>query len=426
MLYLICLNNKLFEIKTWERKKGMNREQKDFWFIGGNARLVRNVNRSVILNIIRELQPISRSEIAKVSGLNKSTVSNIVGELISQDLVLEEEWRDSKIGRNPINLRLKLGKHFVGAINFDYPFSKIAISDIDGKLLSISYMQNDGFSGTEFIEKCIKELIAVKERLGIKRLRGIGVSVAGIINQKDMYVYYAPRLGWSNIEIGSIFRKYFDEDCFIAVKNDAKAAALAELWFGKYRKRLKDFVYVYIGDGIGTGIVLDRNLVDGVHYASGEFGHTTIIERGELCSCGNNGCWEAYASNKATLKYYLIKKRMPLDNSVGIAFEDIVGLAKRGDKDAREVLRRAGHYIGLGVSNILKAIDPQAIIIGGEITQVFDLIYPEIEETIYERSFLGLEKNVEILPTSLDVKPQLIGAATLAISEIFTDYKIVK
>lgn len=396
-------------------------------FISGNAKLLRNVNRAVILNLIRERQPISRSTIAQITGMNKSTVSNIVNELLEQQLIAEEKHHDPKIGRNPINLRLQLGRHIVGAINFDVPESHVALVDIDGTILKKTKIASLQQSPESLIRACLQALADLRRQHGISEIKGIGISIAGVSNPETLTVHYAPRLGWENVSLGNILEESCPPDCRVTINNDAKAAALAELWFGDLRTELSSFVYVYIGDGIGTGIVLNKELVNGAHHAAGEFGHTTIIEHGELCSCGNYGCWEAYASNHATIRRYLVSKRREPHRVAEISLEEVLAAARAGDPDALDVLVETGQYLGLGIANILKAIDPEVVIIGGEITGAFEIIFPEVEKTVRRRAFWGLEKDVRILPSSLKVQPpQLIGAATLVISELFSDYRIVK
>ena len=211
----------------------------------------------------------------------------------------------------------------------------------------------------------------------------------------------------------------------LTVGNDAKCSAQAELWFGKHQKEISNFVFLEIGPGIGSGIVVENKILDGEFHASGEVGHMIIYEGGELCTCGNHGCWERYASDRATVSRYIIKKHGESVQNVKISIDEIIELAEKGDEIAKDILGQTGYYLGLGISNILKAIDPQAFILGGRIVQAWDIIYPEINRVVKERAFYGEKKNILILPTSLEVKPRLLGAATYAIKKIFDDYKIM-
>lgn len=391
----------------------------------GNAKIVRNINRAVILNVIREQQPISRAKIATLTRLNKSTVSSIVANLLEDGLVFEEVDVDGNIGRNPINLRLKLGDHFVGAINIDSHLTRMAIIDIDGSLVDSMEIESQPQENEQFIRICLDHLSALRDKYGLKRLKGVGVSVAGIVDALNLRVLYAPNLGWENFEIGQAIRGDGKFEGIIVIENDAKASALAEMWFGRHNIDLANFVFLSVGPGIGTGIVVDKKLVDGEHHAAGEFGHTVLFEGGELCSCGNHGCWEAYASDRSTAKRYAVSKRLSQQESQEVVLQSVIDAAKNGDEVAIQTLIRTGYYLGMGIANIIKAIDPKAIVIGGRITQVWELIYPEIMQVVIRRAFFGKERKVSIAPTSLAMRPRLLGAATLAIKELFSDYKIV-
>jgi len=393
--------------------------------IGGNAKLVRNINRAAILNLIRERQPISRVNISKITKLNKSTVSSIVSELLENEYLVEELVADSNVGRNPLQLRLNVGRYHVGAINFDTKITRIAIVDISGKVISRDEYHSVNNSPEEYVSKALKYINKLKNRLGINKLEGIGVTIAGLIDPDDGYVIVAPNLGWKDVKLGQIFKKYKSCTSVIRFENDAEASALAELWYGKgIINNFSNFVFVSVGAGLGTGIVINRKVIEGVSYAAGEFGHMNIFEKGEPCVCGNTGCWEAYASDRATVKRYLAEKKPEPDKSMPVMVKDVIQAAQNNDKVAIEVLRETGRYLGIGISNIIRALDPPAIVIGGHILQVWDIIYDEILNGLSKRSFFGLEKRVKILPSSLSERPRLIGAATLAIERIFNDYKI--
>ncbi|HEX9652069.1 MAG TPA: ROK family transcriptional regulator [bacterium] len=360
-------------------------------FIGGNAKLVRSINRAVILNLIRENQPISRIAISRLTGLNKSTVSSIVADLLEEDLLYQEVEPTPNVGRHPINLCLKLGIHFVGAINFDYTPSRIAIADLDGSLKETVAIETVSENPGDFVARCVRELLNLRDRLNIGRLEGIGVSVAGIVDPAQAKVIFAPRLGWEDLDLGGLMHELSPKDCFIIIDNDARASAMAELWYGDHDLNLSNFVFLSVGPGIGTGIVVGRNLIYGGSSASGEFGHMALFESNELCSCGNYGCWEAYASDRATVKRYTSKTSS--DSTGGIMLQDIIDRAlKTNDSVACESLHETGHYLGLGIANIIKALDPEAIVIGGRITGAWEIIYPEIMQTLSKRAFFGKKK----------------------------------
>ena len=417
--YLVCLNNQLFSGSIFLDKKNK--------IIGGNAKLVRNINRAAILNLIRERQPISRVKISKITKLNKSTVSNIVSELLESGYLNEELVADKSVGRNPLQLTLNVGLYHVGAINFDTKIIRVAIVDIGGKVVSRNEYFPVSNSPEEYVSKSLKYLNELKDGQGITKLKGIGVTIAGLIDPNNGYVIVAPNLGWKDVKLGELFQKYDSMTSVIRFENDAEASALAELWSGNGMiKNFSNFVFVSVGAGIGTGIVINRKVIEGACYAAGEFGHMDILESKESCVCGNTGCWEAYASDRATVKRYMIKKKMIQDQSMPVMIRDVILAAQNNDEVAIEVLKETGQYLGMGISNILRALDPPAIVIGGHILQVWDLIYKEILNGLSKRSFFELEKRIKILPSSLVEIPRLIGAATLILEIIFNDYKIIK
>ena len=378
----------------------------------------------MILNIIRERQPIARVNIARLTGLNKSTVSSIISELLQEDLIFEQVNEDQNIGRNPYNLSLKLGKYYIGAINIDSSVTRFAVADIDGSIMGTSSINTEPKDPVKFIDSCIKALFKLCSQFKVKQLEALGVSIAGIVDSEKMIVNFAPNLGWEDFNIGELLRDKLPQIKTIAIGNDAKSSALAELWFGNHEIDLSNFVFLSIGQGIGSGIVVENKLLNGEFKASGEFGHMVIFEGGDQCTCGNKGCWEAYASERAIIERYVSAKPGTKGNTAEYIAQDIIDLAKKNDETAIDILRKTGYYLGLGIANIIKAIDPHAIIIGGKIIQVWDIVYPEIMSVVMQRAYFGKKKSIKILPTSLKTLPRLAGAATLAIEEIFDGFKI--
>lgn len=394
--------------------------------ITGNAKVVRNINRAMILNIIRTNQPVSRSEIARMLGLNKSTVSSIVNDLLEEEIIYEQMKADQNIGRNPLDLYLKLGKYRVGAVNIDSSITSFAIVDIDGSLVCSSKIKTEEKEPEIFIGRCLDEIKSLCSRYKVDYLEGLGISISGIVDSRKLSVNFAPNLDWEDIPIGEIIQNRWPELKILAIGNDAKCSAMAELWFGKHELNFSNFVFVSVGTGIGAGIVIDNRILDGESQASGEFGHMTIYEGGERCVCGNHGCWEAYASDRATVKRYNERKNIPsVMRPIDLMMDDIIRLAEKKDKLSVEILTQTGYYLGLGITNIIRAIDPKAIILDGRIIKVWDIIYPEIIQVVKKRAFFGKRREIMILPTSLKIRPRLLGAATLAIKEIFDDYKIM-
>jgi predicted NBD/HSP70 family sugar kinase len=405
------------------------KKSRHYHVISANSRVVRNINRSVILNFIRERQPISRVAIAGLARLNKSTVSSIVTSLLNEDLVVEEHGRArtegrNSVGRSPINLRLKKGRNLVGAISFDPATTRLAVVDVDGSIVDSDEIKTIGHPTEEFVSFCAERLLAIRAGHHLPHLKGIGVSVAGIVDSTQAKVVVAPNLGWEDLNIGEIVKNTCPAAEIVAVENDAKAAALAELWFGHYEINLVNFVFLSVGRGIGTGIVIDKRILTGESNLAGEFGHTVLIEGGEPCACGNRGCWEAYASDLATVQRYTLAKSNNGGGAGAVTIDDVIASARSMDIVARQELKRTGQYLGIGIANIIKAVDPDAIIVGGHIRAAWDLIAPDIMEAVRKRAFFGKPSGTLILPTSLTVRPSLLGAAAMAQRRLFSDVRV--
>lgn len=173
-----------------------------------NSRVARNINRAIVLNLIHERQPIPRATISKVTGLNKSTVSNIVKGLMTEDLVTERLSRNRDIGRHPFDLRVQTGKHFVGAIYIDSSKTMPAVVDIDGVVKASTEIKTDAQRPQEFLSQCVRSVEGPSAEAHAHGLRGIGITVAGIVDSTHSKVHYAPDLGWENVDIGHMIRAY--------------------------------------------------------------------------------------------------------------------------------------------------------------------------------------------------------------------------
>ncbi|RMD99189.1 MAG: ROK family transcriptional regulator, partial [Calditrichaeota bacterium] len=271
-------------------------------FIPGNHANVRNINRCVILNVIHRYQPISRVEIAKRIQLTKGTISNIVNELIAEGLVQEISMAESTGGRRPTLLKLASSGVIIGAISIHRDSSIIALGDMEGNVLKKSQLPTIKESAEKFLHQCAEELSRMIEEVPHEKLLGIGVCVPGLVSIDHHHILHTPKLNWNNVAVHLILGSRFDVPIY--VENNANAEALARLFFSKKDEVLNNFVHIEVSDGIGVGVVSNQQLLRGTNASSIEFGHTTINEVGEECTCGNRGCWEAYASDWATIRRY--------------------------------------------------------------------------------------------------------------------------
>lgn len=395
-------------------------------FITGNQKVVRSINRAMILNLIRTKQPIPRTEIARITGLNKSTVSSIVTSLLDENLIYEQTTSDQNVGRSPVNLFLRKNRFYAGAISVDSETTTLGVVDIDGTIIGTSSLRTEYTAIESFIRLCTEKIKSLCSEYRIEELEGIGMTIGGIVEAGNLIASYTPNRRWENFNVCREIRNNYPGLKIVSAGNDAKSCALAELWFGSSQADLSNFVFVLVGPAISSGIVIDNRLLDGGSKASGEFGHITIIEGGERCECGNSGCWEKYASDKATLKRYknkLFSGKSCL-NSETITLQTIIDSAASGEHEAIDTLKETGYFLGLGITNIIRSIDPKAVILSGRITRLWDIVYPEIVRAVKERISSGRERNIQILLSSLSENSKLLGAATLVIKEIFDYYRI--
>jgi predicted NBD/HSP70 family sugar kinase len=398
----------------------LHKRQKSGTITRINSGVERDINRSIILNTIRRQQPISRTQISEVTLLNKSTVTHIVGALIKEGLLSEETLTDGAIGRNRVNLSIKLGTHLVGAIAFDAPCTRIAIVDVDGSVKARKEIMTAAAPVEQLVPRVMKELNGLRRTLAKHRFHGVGVSVAGIVHASEYRIAYASNLGWKNVDMKAAFQDHLSGDEIFEVENDAKSAALAERLLGTTPLGAKNIVFVSIGPGIGAGIMVQGRLLDGRAHAAGEIGHMTVVDGGEPCTCGNRGCWELYASERAPIRWFNeTSHAAPITT-----LQPVIDSARSGNTNALKALQLWGQHVGVGVGNVISILDPDVVIIGGSITQVWDIVSTDIHEAAHDWGVFARQRTTTILPTSLKDSPPLLGAAALAIRGIFHEYSM--
>jgi glucokinase len=270
-------------------------------------------------------------------------------------------------------------------------------------------------------EEVINSLLAAVEDLFSDDVAGVGIGVAGVVDRKNRRVLISPNLHIvESIDLVGEIEEKFKVPAFI--ENDANAAALGELWAGA-GKGLSDFVLFTLGTGVGGGIVCDGKLLD----VSAEIGHMTIHTDGEKCHCGNSGCLESYASVRAILSMAVsalesgresLLKEYCGGNFYRLTTEDIYRAALDGDNLARELLKNAGRYLGIGIANLINLMSPQAVILSGGLTGAWDIYVQEAMKEASRRAFKELSDRVKIIPSQLKDDAGIIGAAGLVIHSI--------
>ena len=374
---------------------------------------IRDINRQIVLNYVREREPISRADIARESALQRSTVSAIVDALQTEGLVEEIGEGESTGGRPPTLLRLRTAGAIAIGVAVNPSMTTIAASDLAGRVLSQLEFPTDPDATQTFARMIdgIQSLLAQKDG----SIDSIGVSLPGLIDPATGSAIYVPYFKWRDLPVAKMISSVTGLP--VTVDNDANAVALAELWFGRPEvSRARDFILVLVAEGVGTGIIVDGQIYRGERGAAGEFGHMIIGTNAPVpCSCGNRDCWEAFSSERATVaRYQNLKGAADFEGD----FKRIVDRALGGESEARTALMDTALYLGIGISNLVVGFSPEAVVVGGEIARAWPLVEDALKQTI-ERSVRRGLPSARILPSTLGKDPTVMGALSLVLASKF-------
>jgi predicted NBD/HSP70 family sugar kinase len=330
----------------------------------------RVINRNLIFNLIRTHQPLSRADVARLSGLQRSTVSLIVEDLIGEGWILEGSTGRLPRGRRPTYVHLNEQRAVV-ALDIHPSRTTLAVTNLGGKIIAQTnlVLPEEPTRVIAALIKAVKGMIADHEAYVFD---GIGISVPGRLDPGLVTPTFAPRLNWPvhNLKL----RLERATGLRVELDNVANACVLSEVWFGE-SDGLQDMVVVNVSEGIATGIFLNGRLLRGKGGMAGEFGHVQVARDGPVCACGGTGCWESFASNRAALRYFQeISGRQPPES-----FETLVRLAKNGDSAAIAAIEKMSVALGSGLRMISAALAPSEVVIVGEITAAWNLCGATIE-----------------------------------------------
>ncbi|QNR20022.1 ROK family transcriptional regulator [Exiguobacterium sp. Helios] len=376
-----------------------------------NSKWMRSYNRALVLRLIRMHQPISRVELAQQTKLTKPTVSNIVGELISDQLVTERELGVSNGGRKPILLELVAKEQYVIGIDATSHRFIGVIADLSGNTIHEVETMGKFDTNEELMEAVVllcEELIEATEQVGT--IHGIGISVHGMVNPETGVILFAPRFHLHDVALKEHLEQHFAYPVFI--ENDVRALASFELLFGE-GVGVDQFFYLYAGEGIGGAYVLDGKLIDGENHITGEVGHMRLDLDGPICSCGNRGCLEALAGEKALLRDF---------EAIDPQVKTLTELRKRltdGDPYAKAAYHRAGEYIGIGVLNTIHLINPKRILLGGPMFELAPSIVNQIKERVEHTALTTASRETDVKMVPWSEKQGALSAAALATNSIF-------
>lgn len=377
---------------------------------------IRNINQTLLLHLIRDKQPISRAEIAKITGLRAGTISSIVNRLIESGAIYEGAEGPSSGGRKPTYLYINGENAYVLAIDIGVHDTVYAVSDFGGRILMQKSLVTEG-KAENFLTKLAEEIKqTINKNYSRAKFAAVGVSVPGLIRRETGEVAVSPNLEWNNTPVKSILEKILKLPVY--VENDANAAAFSELWYGPLDEiRVKTLLYILVVDGLGTGLIIDGRLHVGSQIGLGGFGHMSIEPNGEVCSCGRKGCWETLASESATIaRYHRMMNNK--NSSITTSITDLINFANRGDEKALAALRATAEYLGEGITNLAHGLSPEIIVIGGNISAAWNLIAPFIKDKVKSRYLVPSVAKVDIRPASVS-RPGLFGAIPVALQNFF-------
>lgn len=397
-------------------------------FRGASSETARDINRSLVLSAIRTNQPLSRADLARKIGLQRSTVSLIVEQLMDERWVVEGGIAQLPRGRKPRLLTLDVEDTAVIGVNVVPRATTIVLADLNSRFLS-----QESFDTPPDPGGLISALTSRVKRLAKEHpettFEEIGVSLPGRVDRYTQRLVFAPNLGWLDVDLKGALEQATGLP--VSVENAANACALAEIWSGPLAG-IQDLVAVTVSEGIGTGIIADGHLVRGPSGAAGEFGHVCLNPDGPACKCGSRGCWEVYASNTAAVRAYneaLPRGSQGERGKNGLSqtvkdFGELLGRFEAEDRRAAEVLDSMAQSLGLGLAMLVNGLAPSVITIVGEVTRAWSRVGPMVQKVIAQRA--RTHANTRIVPTDDVLQPRLRGTVALVLQkhfqpEIFSD-----
>lgn len=367
-----------------------------------SSETARRINRDIVLELIRTSQPISRADLARRSGLQRSTVSQIVEQLIRENWVREGSIATAPRGRRPT--LVGLNEDLVAfAVDIHPRQAIVAVVDLNGRLLSRSMvpLTSDPAASTRLVIESMQRMSSAAPR---KSTEGIGISLPGRVDPATQRLTFAPNLKWPDFDLKKEIEKKMGLP--VEMENAASACLLAELTFSRM-DGVRDAVLVTVSEGVGTGVFANGQLIAGNHGMAGEFGHIQVDPAGPRCACGQKGCWETFASCRAAIRFY--RELQPKGRTV--TFHELLNMAEEGDAAAAEALTKQATWIGRGLRMVIAALSPSTILIAGDVTSAWHRFGPVIEKEVAELTLAG--KPPLIRPTHESEIARLRGAAAL-------------
>ncbi len=360
----------------------------------------------MLLRLLRAAQPLSRIEISRRLNVNRSTITDITKPMINSGLLSENAVDSSDTarsqGRPPVGLSFVDGNDFFVGLNLGVRHSQVGLMTLGGEILAEEEFRTPADAG-KALKSAQEKIKALCAGIEGRTLRTVGVSVPGPVDAARRKLLYAPHLGWEDVNVADELQKGLfgrNESVPITVENDATAAAIYEARL-KMRDAKNDpasnFILVRSGTGIGVGLILDGEIYRGSGGGTGiagEFGHMTIAADGKPCVCGNRGCWEKYASASSAASLYLGDHARSQDKN--LRFVEIVARAEAGETRARRTLEKIGHYLGIGIANVIMGIGVSHVVVSGRLVYGWTYLKEPLRDAI-KKSIVGKTANWTVI-----------------------------
>ncbi len=379
----------------------------------GTLGWLRERNRERVIAVLRTLGRTSQADIARATGLSRTTVSTLVAGLRGAGLVFEVDAKapDGRGGRPGVQLVLEDSSMAVVGIDVGHSHVQVAVADLAHDVLAERICNLDvrehAIDALDAAARMVEEVLV---EAGVQRTHVIsaGIGIPGPVDRARGTVGSATILpGWLGLQIAAEMEKRLGLP--VEIENDANCGALAELTWGAGRD-CSNFAYIKAATGIGAGLVIDGKLLRGASGTAGEIGHTTLDEAGALCYCGNRGCLETVASGPAILQL------VGQGRSESLTLGQVIELAARGDVRCRRAISDAGTEIGVAVAGLCNLINPERVIIGGLLSRAGELLLQPIRDSIRRHAVLAAAERVEVVPAVFVERAELLGSLALALS----------
>ncbi|MEH7382646.1 ROK family transcriptional regulator [Bacillus sp. JJ1533] len=371
--------------------------------ITGDAAYIKKINRSLILEKIVEEGMISRADISKATALTRATVSAQVADLLDEGLIIETQLEHTSVGRKPIMLSLKANAGYALGIDVDYELISFTVSDLLGKPIFEKSIECHSLDYGYILQLLIEQINSLDKKFNDSRYGIIGVVIAihGLVG-KDEKIHFVPRYLWRSVDLKADLEKACGLN--IQIENNANMSTFAERVFNHHETNSLLCTTIY--SGIGLGIIVDNHFFRGNDGFAGEIGHMIVVPHGRPCRCGNEGCWEQYASESVFLENIKAEKGLS-----SFTYADLQKLIEEGDEDISERLEQFIYYLSIGLNNMINMYNPDTIVLDGEILRM----YPDSIKKIEGHLTSSINHYRQLSVSTFGKKAVQMGACALAI-----------